>query len=198
MTAKAKILDLGHRLLRHRKPWKVYLVVLGLSLTSSTLAGPATATGRTICSPKAGDALLGSWYAQVHFPGQPFPGLTESTLMTFTPGGGLVEANGVNPSPAGNSGFWALNPDCSYSARTVLFDWDKSNSAIKTVTDVRLRLVVTDKNHFRSTSADATVSIFDPQTGQRVGDQIVIADISQTTAERLTVWAVPQSFPAAP
>ena len=170
--------------------------LVGCTLAMFTLTAQADAK---TCVPGTIDtAIVGSWEAQVHFFSLPFPNKTESTLMTLTPGGGMIEANGINPSPAGNSGSWKVNSDCSYAARTVLFDWDPATAGIKSVTDVKLRFVLTDRNHFHSTSADATVTNFDPVTGARIGDQIVIPNISQTTAERLTVWEVPQSFPPQP
>jgi hypothetical protein len=43
------------------------------------------------CNPSASTApIVGSWFADVYFPGQPFPGAHESTFVTFTPSGGIT------------------------------------------------------------------------------------------------------------
>lgn len=144
------------------------------------------------------DPLVGSWYAQVHFPGFPFPGRTEATVMTFTPGGGLVEANPINESPAGNSGFWKRNRDGSYRLRLLNLTWDPATSGTRQVLDVDIDLVRTDADHFHSIRASAMVYVFDSQSGVRVGDPVQVPDVTVTTAERLSVWKVPERFPAEP
>lgn len=172
------------------------LAALGVVSGTSGSAGAAAATGCPSTSIAA--PILGSWYAQVYFPAYPFAGKREATMLTFVPGGGIVEANPINKSPAGNSGFWKLNTDCSYSARVLLFTWDPEFTGMKELSDIRLRFVLTDNNHFHSTSASATVHVFDPRSGQRLAPPISVPDISQTTAERFSTWTVPENFPAQP
>lgn len=187
---------------RHSRRTKLARTALGVAVAALGLGvtvNAPSASASSGCAVTSNSApIVGSWYAQVHFPAAPFYGKTEATMMTLTPGGGLIEANPINPSPAGNSGFWQQNSDCSISARVLLFNWDPIITGVKDITDVRLRFVMDDYNHFHSTVANATVSLFDPQSGQRLGDQIVIPDISQTTATRFSTWTVPSAFPAQP
>lgn len=178
----------------------VGLLIVVLTVVSlGVFTRDADASGRDRCAPTSAYApIVGSWYAEVHFPGQPLPGVTAATMVTFMAGGGIMEVNSVNPAPAGNSGHWQLNRDCSYSVRLLVFDWDTATTGLQELADIRLRFVMDDSNHFHSTSTAATVYIFDPQTGERQGDPIVIPDINQTTGERLSVWTVPDAFPAQP
>lgn len=182
-------------------------IVIGLLVAALTVVGLGTfapgadASGRSghWCRPTSWFApLVGSWYAEVHFPGPPVPGVTATTMVTFHPGGGIREVNSVNPAPAENAGHWVRNRDCSYSVRLLVFDWDVESTGLRQLADIRLRFVMDGPDRFHSTSASATVHIYDPLTGQRQGEPIAIADISQTTGERLSVWKVPDSFPPVP
>jgi hypothetical protein len=171
--------------------------VAAAALTVAASSGPAEAGPGATCG-SAGSTILGSWYAQVYFPGMVFTGRTEATMITFSPGGGVVEANPINTSPAGNSGHWRQNPDCSFSVRLLNFTWDPVTSGTQQVLDVQLVFVLDDSTHFHSTAADATVYTFDPKSGQRIGAPLVIPEVSRTTAERFSTWHVPAQFPAQP
>jgi hypothetical protein len=189
---------------RPRRPYRakallatLMLAGAGLGLTLSTQPAGATAGGgcasTSIVAP-----VIGSWYAQVFFPSLPFPGRAEATMITFTPGGGIVEANAINTSPAANSGFWKWNADCSYSLRLLNFTYDPVTTGVQQILDVQLRFVLTDLTHWHSTSADAKVYFFNPKTGARLGDPIAIPTVSVTTAERFNTWPVPTQFPPEP
>lgn len=188
--------------LRHPRPVRVVIGLLLMALTAVGLAaftGDASASGRHRCTPTSTYApLVGAWYAEVHFPGQPLPGVTAATMVTFIPGGGIIEVNSVNPPPAGNAGHWRLNRDCSYSVRLMVFDWDTETTGLEELADIRLTFVMDDADHFHSTSASATVYFYDPVSGERQGDPISIPDLNQTTGERLSVWTVPDAFPPQP
>jgi hypothetical protein len=180
-------------------------VVIGLLLAVLTVVSlgvfsrDADASSRDRCEPTSAYApIVGSWYAEVFFPGEPLPEVTAATMVTFMAGGGIMEVNSVNPAPAGNSGHWQRNRDCSYSVRLLVFDWDTETTGLTELADIRLRFVMDDVNHFHSTSASATVYIYDPVTGERLGGPISVPDINQTTGERLSVWNVPEAFPSQP
>lgn len=171
------------------------LAALGLGLFAPS--GNANAAARCVENSLYAP-IVGSWYAQVFFPGQPFPGRTESTMLTFTPGGGVVEANPVNTSPAANSGFWRLNSDCSYFMHQVHFTWSTTTTGVEQAFTVDVTFKMTDANHFQSTSATAVVHQFNPQTGQRVFGPFVVPNVSQFFGERFSTWQVPDNFPAEP
>jgi hypothetical protein len=190
------LLSRPHRRLRTALAAAAVLTLAAGGVAAGTGSGAVAATGCPATSVAA--PILGSWYAQVYFPGYPFAGKREATMLTFVPGGGIVEANPINTSPAGNSGFWKLNTDCSYSVRVLLFTWDPQYTGMKELSDIRLRFVMTDSNHFHSTSAEATVHLFDPRSGRRLAPPITVPAISETTAERFSTWQVPQNFPAQP
>jgi hypothetical protein len=190
-----------------RGPWRLRRVSIGLAVLAMSLAAlglavfnrPASARAATECPATSSVApIIGSWYAEVNFPGFPFAGKTEATMITFTPGGGVVEANPINKSPAANSGFWRRNADCTYSVRLLNFTWDPVLTGMTQVLDVQLTFVMDDLDHFHSTGADAVVYAYDPQTGQRLGDPIAIPNVTRTTAQRFNTWVVPDHFPAQP
>lgn len=175
----------------------VGLAAAAIGLGGSAHAADANSVAR--CVPTSTSApIIGSWYAQVHFPAFPFPGKTEATMITFTPGGGLVEANPINTSPAANSGFWKQNADCSYSVRLLNFTYDPATTGTQQVLDVDLRFVMDDATHFHSTAANAVVYMYDSKSGQRQGDPLVVPNVTQTTGERFSTWQVPVQFPAEP
>jgi hypothetical protein len=190
---------------RRFAPVRMLLVAGGVLMAFLLAAATTSAHGADrararppVVSALGGDPVLGSWYAQVHFPGIPFPGRTEATMMTFTPGGGLVEANPINQSPAGNSGYWRRDTDGVYHLRLLNFTWDPVISGAKQLLDVDITFVMTDRNHFHSVAASAVVYYFDPQTGQRLQDPVTVPDVTVTTAERFSTWKVPAAFPAEP
>ena len=120
-------------------------------------------------------------------------------MQTFTPGGGVVEANPANPSPAANSGSWRLNADCSYSLSFVEFTYDTTDPVphgIDSVVVVNATYVLDDQNHLHSTKTDAALYTYDPETGARKGDPTVMPNVSNTTGVRFTTsWTPPNQFP---
>ncbi|GAA0538236.1 hypothetical protein GCM10010172_19420 [Paractinoplanes ferrugineus] len=194
----------NHRPLR--RPGRRTAVGGLLALLALLFVGPAPAASASVPAAKPPRCattslyapIVGSWYAQVYFPGQPFPGRTESTLITFTPGGGVVEANPVNVSPAANSGFWRRNADCSYFMHQVHFTWDPKTTGMEQAFTVDVLFTMADDNHFKSHSATAVVHQFDPQTGKRVFGPFTVPNVSEFFGERLSVWTVPENFPAEP
>jgi len=176
---------------------------LALAAATTTASGAGktaqhTRHGARGAYESAADPVLGSWYAQVHFPGAPFPGRTEATMMTFVPGGGLVEANPINESPAANSGYWKRNPDGTYHLRLLNFTWNPATSGIKQVLDVDITFALQGHDRFQSSAASALVYFYDSQTGQRLADPTAVPNVTVTTAQRLDQWTVPASFPAEP
>ncbi|OLE21031.1 MAG: hypothetical protein AUG49_22930 [Catenulispora sp. 13_1_20CM_3_70_7] len=167
-----------------------------LALGAASSAGANTGS-RAIPSYWPG-SVVGSWYAQVHFPGQPFPGKTEETLITLTPGGGVVEDNAINPSPGANSGYWHANTDGTYTLRLLNFTYDNATSGMKQILDVTLNFVLDDGTHWHSKSASAVVYFFDPVSGKQVTSPIAVPNVTVTTAERFNSWQVPAQFPAQP
>jgi len=171
-------------------------LVAVLATASASSAAPEPDAG---CNPAATTApIVGSWFADVYFPGQPFPGAHEATFITFTPGGGIIEDNPVNLSRA-NSGHWRLNSDCSYAIRLVDLTWDDTTTGVQRVVDIQMTFVMDDFTHFHSTYTLSKIYYYDPSTGQgQAGNPIVVPDATVTTAERLNTWQVPANFPARP
>jgi hypothetical protein len=172
------------------------IAVAAVGLAFTPQATSADTTGRCPSTSTAAP-IVGSWYAEVKFVGDFSPGKVEATMITFTPGGGIVEANPINPSPAGNSGHWKQNSDCSYSVRLFNFTWDPATTGVTQVLEIRLRFVMTDPNHFHSTEANALVLFYEPRSGQQLGS-IAVPDVSVTTGERFNTWQVPTAFPPQP
>lgn len=170
----------------------VAAVGLGFSPQATTAGTDGRCPSTSLTAP-----IVGSWYAEVKFVGDFSPGKTEATMITFTPGGGIVEANPINLSPAANSGHWRLNSDCTYSVRLFNFTWDPVSTGVTQLLEIQLTFVMTDYTHFHSTEADALVFFYEPRSGQRLGE-IAVPDVSVTTAERFNTWQIPARFPAQP
>jgi hypothetical protein len=194
----------GRRIKRSWLAWAAVGIgvatLIGLGIPAQAIESGNSSRSRTsACVPNSSvSPILGSWYAQVHFPGIPSPNKTEATVMTFSPGGGIVETNALLPLPAANSGFWKQNADCTIAVRLVALGYDAPTSGVKQVLDVHLTFALSDSSHFQSISANATVTEFDPVSGQPLGAAISIPNVSHTTAERFSTWAVPPSFPPQP
>jgi hypothetical protein len=150
--------------------------------------------------------IVGSWDVRVLFPANsPIrPGAAEETMITFTPGGGMVEVNPLNPSQA-NHGAWRMRADCDYDARLVEFTYDPTTHGVRQIVNVDLVYQVAG-DQLTTTSTNATITNYDPLTGQPRFDHdicmpavVTIAHVTDSIGERFTTgWQSPDSMPTQP
>lgn len=181
------------------------LAAAGLSVVYGNAAeaspNPAKATSCPVTSVAA--PIMGSWYVQAYFPGQPFPGETENLEMTLSGNGGVSESTPVNPHSS--AGSWQLNADCTYTVHTADFFYD-TNHGVKLIANVRVTYVLSDYNHLRETAITAIVSFYDSHTGSLLPNSpgggpnpLTQNNYAQLAGQRITAdWQAPNQLPAMP
>jgi hypothetical protein len=183
-----------------------FAVLLAGSVFGTVLARssqPARASTGNSCRATSSSApILGSWHVQVHFDGPPMAGVTENAIETFTPGGGVVEADSTDSTAVSSevtSGSWRQNSDCTYTMRLVHLFNDAATHGVARVVMPTVRYVLDSAQRLHSIAARTRVYVYEPHSGRIQGRPIVLgsssAPVSVSTGERFTTdWTPPAAF----